>query len=87
MNELTLTVTSPADDAFIRISAAGATNFETSEILVYEQYSEKYVTLSFSNCCNIGDLQYENDFYQTLWIDSDNIEASVSLYRERTGRW
>ena len=74
LNELTLTVTSPADDAFIRISAAGATNFETSEILVYEQYSEKYVTLSFSNCCNIGDLQYENDFYQTLWIDSDNIE-------------
>lgn len=74
LNELTLTVTSPADDAFVRIQCTGATDFSTSEILVYTQYACGYVTLSFSNCCNLGDLLYENDFMQTLWLNSDNIE-------------
>jgi len=74
LNELTLIVTAPADDAFIRIQCAGACNFSTSEILVYTQYACGYVTLSFSNCCNLGDILYEDDFYQTLWIKSDNIE-------------
>lgn len=74
LNELTLTTTAAADDAFIRISTAGATNFSTSEMLIHTQWSDDYVTLSFSNCCNLGDLLYEDDFYQTLWIKSDNIE-------------
>ncbi len=76
LNELTLTTTAPADDAVIRITNAGAANFSTSEILVYTQYACGYVTLSFSNCCNIGDLLYEDGFYQTLWLKSDNIEQS-----------
>lgn len=76
LNEITLTTTAAADDVFIRIQNTGACNFSTSEILVYTQYGCGYVTLSFSNCCNIGDLLYENDFYQTLWIKSDNIEES-----------
>lgn len=76
LNELTLTVTSPAEDAFIRISTSGTTNFNTTEILVYTQYACGFVTLSFSNCCNLGDLLYEDDFIQTLWIHSDNIEQS-----------
>ncbi len=76
LNELTLTITAPADDAFIRIQNAGTCNFSTSEILVYTQYACGYVTLSFSNCCNLGYLLYEDDFYQTLWLKSDNIEQS-----------
>jgi hypothetical protein len=74
LNELTLTTTAAADDAVIRIQNAGAANFSTTEILVYTQYACGYVTLSFSNCCNLGDLLYEDDFYQTLWLKSDNIE-------------
>lgn len=76
LNELTLTTTRAADDAFIRIQNTGAANFSTTEILVYTQYACGYVTLSFSNCCNLGDLLYENDFFQTLWIKSDNIEPA-----------
>lgn len=75
-NELTLTMTRAADDAVIRIQSAGATNFETSEILIYTQYACGYITLSFSSCCNLGDLLYEDDFLQTLWIKSDNIEPA-----------
>lgn len=74
LNELTLTVTSPADDAHIRIQCSGTCNFSTSEILVHTQYACGFVTLSFSNCCNLGDLLYEDDFTQTLWIKSDSIE-------------
>ena len=76
LNELTLTTTRAADDAFIRIQNTGATNFSTTEILVYTQYACGYVTLSFSNCCNLGDFLYENDFFQTLWLKSDNIEPA-----------
>ena len=76
LQELTLTTTRAADDAFIRISSTGGTNFSTSEILVHTQYACGYVTLSFTNCCNIGDILYEYDFLQTLWIKSDNIEPA-----------
>ena len=82
LNELTLTTTAAADDCFVRVSSVGAANFSTSEILVHTQYSEKWVTLSFSNCCNLGDLLYEDDFRQTLWIKSDNVEQAYP-YVER----
>lgn len=76
LQEITLTTTRAADDAFIRVSVGGASNFSTSEILIYTQYACGYVTLSFSNCCNIGDILYEEDFFQTLWLKSDNIEPA-----------
>lgn len=76
LQEITLTTTRATDDAFIRISVSGAANFATSEILVYTQYACGFVTLSFSNCCNLGDLLYEYDFLQTLWLKSDNIESA-----------
>lgn len=75
-NELTLTTTAASDDAFIRISTSGAATFTTSEILIYTQYACKFVTLSFTNCCNVGDIIYEDDFIQTLWIKSDSIEQA-----------
>jgi len=76
LNELTLTTTRAAEDCYIRITNAGAANFSTTEILIYTQYACGYVTLSFSNCCNLGDLLYEDGFHQTLWLKSDNIEES-----------
>lgn len=76
LQEITLMTTRAADDAFIRISVGAASNFSTSEVLIYTQYACGYVTLSFSNCCNIGDILYEEDFFQTLWLKSDNIEPA-----------
>lgn len=76
LQEITLTTTRACDDAFIRISVSGASNFSATEILIYTQYACGYVTLSFSNCCNIGDILYEEDFFQTLWLKSDNIEPA-----------
>jgi hypothetical protein len=76
LNELTLTATKATDICNINMRTSGACNFTTSEILVHTQYACGYVTLSFSNCCNLGDLLYEDDFVQTLWIKSDNIEQA-----------
>jgi hypothetical protein len=76
LQEFTLTITDACDDAFVRVEVGGAANFITSEILVYTQFACGYVTLSFSHCCNIGDLLYEFDFVQTLWLQSDNIEPA-----------
>ncbi len=82
LNELTLTTTAAAEDAFIRMQCSATCMFSTSEILVHTQFACGFVTLSFSNCCNLGDLLYEDDFYQTLWILSDNIEQTFP-YAER----
>jgi hypothetical protein len=76
LNELTLTANAASDDCFIRISTAGAATFTTSEVLIYTQYACGFVTLSFTNCCNVGDIIYEDDFIQTLWIKSDSIEQT-----------
>ena len=82
LNELTLTTTQAADDCFIRIQTTGTTNFSTTEILVFTQFCDDYVTLSFTNCCNVGDILYETDFIQTLWLKGDNIEETFP-YVER----
>jgi hypothetical protein len=74
INELTLTATASSDDCFIRVTATG--NFTTSEVLIYTQYACGFVTLSFTNCCNVGDILYEDAFIQTLWIKSDSIEQA-----------
>lgn len=81
LQEFTLTTTRACDDAFIRIQLLAAGDFSTSEILAYTQYACGYVTLSFSNCCNLGTptetlILYEYDFLQTLWLKSDNIEPA-----------
>lgn len=81
LQELTLTTTRACDDALVRIEVAGAASFSTSEILIYTQFACGYVTLSFSNCCNLANanetlLLYEYDFMQTLWLQSDNIEPA-----------
>lgn len=82
INEFQLTTTAAADDCFVRISTSGAATFTTSEVLIYTQYACGFVTLSFTNCCNVGDILYEDDFIQTLWIHSDNIEQEYP-YIER----
>jgi len=74
LNDINFEILSPSDNAILRISAPDNTNFSTSEMLVYTQYACGYVTISFSNCCTLNDIRYDNDFYQTLWIKSDNIE-------------
>lgn len=76
LNEVTLKATEAADDCFVRITTSGAATFTTSEVLIYTQYACGFVTLSFTNCCNVGDILYEDDFIQTLWIHSDNIEQA-----------
>jgi hypothetical protein len=45
-------------------------------------YSEKYLTLTFFNTCDLGDILYHNGFVQTLWFESETIESSFPQEEE-----
>ena len=49
-------------------------HWHASEVLVIRDYSEKYLTLNFSNSCDLGDILYHETFTQTLWFESETME-------------
>lgn len=48
----------------------------SAEILSFRTWSEKYLQFIFSNGCNIGNLLYEDDFIQTLFLESEPMESA-----------
>lgn len=76
LNSLSITVIGTSENARLIIYNNAASNFTTSEILVIREYSEKYIKIDFSNTCDIGDIYYEGDFEQTLWLESETLEPT-----------
>lgn len=50
------------------------TDYEISDFTVIRNYSEKYLKLSFSHSCNLGDIVYADDFEQVLYLESETME-------------
>jgi len=78
-NVIELTATTSSDIAQLNIRNEGETDFLTSEIRVVRSYSDEYLTLNFSNGCDIGDILYSEGFTQTLWFESEPMEMSFPL--------
>jgi hypothetical protein len=76
INIFKLTTNRAASDCRVRVGAAGTCNFTTNEILVFNDFCEDHIIVSFSSCCNLGDIYYEDNFTQTLWLESDNMEQT-----------
>ena len=81
LNEIILTATSPGYYQIIMYATA-AVSFNTSEMLFSRSYSEKYTRIDFSNTCDLGDILYADDFEQTLWIESELMEATFQMTPE-----
>jgi hypothetical protein len=71
--ELTSTFTGLAGIMFVNTSNV---SFYTSEILVNRSYSEKYLTINYSNTCDIGELLYHGGLLQTIWFESEPMECT-----------
>lgn len=76
LNEITLTATENSESAFIVIYNTAASNYQTSEAMVIKSYSEKFLTFIFSSSCDLGDIVYEDDFEQTLWLETEVMEPT-----------
>ena len=68
-------------EASIRIYNTTNASYNTSEVFVLRNYSEKFLTINFSNSCDLGDIDY-TDFDQTLWIETEVMEP-VFPYTEK----
>lgn len=82
LNEIELESTWAGDAYLIFENDASNVNMQTSEIWVYREYSEKYLTINFYNSCDIGDILYQDGFTQSLWFESETMEPSFPQEEE-----
>jgi hypothetical protein len=74
LNDITFTATGLSEVAYLVINNAGNGNFSTTEMLLINNYSEKYLKFTFSHTCNLGDIIYEDNFEQVLYLESETME-------------
>lgn len=58
------------------------TSYNTSEIYVIRDYSTKYLTVNFTNSCDLGDILYHEGFTQSLYFESKTLEPNFPLEEE-----
>ena len=74
LNIVTLTATVDATNAYIRLSNSAAATISLSDVLVKRDYSTKYLTINYSNGCDLGDILYHEGLTQTIWFESETME-------------
>lgn len=57
-------------------------SWEATEVIVFREYCEDYLQLTFSHSCNLGDIKYEDDFEQVLYLDTEAMEP-IFPYEEK----
>jgi hypothetical protein len=81
-NEIDITVTDNSDVALIRLSSTINSSFGIEDVLFFRAYSSKYLTINYSNTCDLGDIIYQYDMNQTIWFESETMEPSFTLEEE-----
>ena len=82
LNTVTLTCTDTHDDAYVYIFNVAAASWATTPIMAYRDYSTKYLTINFSNTCDLGDILYTDGMEQTIWFESETMETSFPQEEE-----
>ena len=77
-NEVTLTPTATAT-VVLQFGNTAAADWETTEMILFKNYSSKYLIIDFYNTCDLGDILYQHGFLQTLWYESETMENSFPL--------
>lgn len=68
--------------SYLLIRNTAASSFSTTEVLAGREYSEKYLTINFSNTCDLGDIVYQDGFTQSLWFESETMENTYPTEEE-----
>lgn len=79
LNDITLTSTWEGNAYIMLYNNATNVDCAISEVLVMREYSDKYLTINFSNTCDLGDILYQDDFEQTLWFESEAMEPDFPI--------
>ena len=82
LNVITLTVTATSSTAFLYIANTAAANWNTSEVQVQRAYSTKYLTINYSNTCDLGDIMYAEGLTQSIWFESETMEPEFPQEEE-----
>ena len=89
VNTITLTATAAMAQCQVVIgNTAAAANWTTSEIFVYRPYSSRFLKLQFSNTNDLGDILYQDGWFQTLWLETRlnfPLSETVEIGEERDG--
>jgi hypothetical protein len=81
LNELQIIPTVPSDTAYLKITNTAASIFYASVEFIRD-YSDKYLRIVFSNECDLGDILYSDGFEQTIWFESEPMEATFQHEEE-----
>ena len=87
VNTITFTVTKTST-VYLQVDQANAGNWSTSEIFVYRPYSSRFLKLQFSNTNDLGDILYQDGWFQTLWLETRlnfPLSETVEIGEERDG--
>lgn len=76
LNDIEITITGETSTGQLFLGVGAASNFYTEEIYVFRAYSEKYLTINYSNTCDLGDILYSEGLIQTIWFESETMEPS-----------
>ena len=83
LNDFILTATQTGTFRFMfNQNGTDVADWSATEILIFREYSTKYLTLNFTNSCDLGELIYHDDFTQTLWFESESMETSFPQEEE-----
>ena len=81
INDVTLTAT--ATGTFrLMFNNNNQASWEATEVMVFREYCEDYLQLTFSHSCNLGDIKYEDDFEQVIYLDTEAMEP-IFPYEEK----
>jgi len=76
LNDITLTSTWAGAAYIILYNNATNVNMSISEVLVIREFSDEYFIINFSNTCDIGDILYQADLVQTVYLESEPMEIA-----------
>jgi len=76
LNDITLTPTWTGNAYILFYNFASNVNFSTSEVVVYREFSDKYIILNFENSCDLGDILYQEGLLQTAYLETEPMEMS-----------
>ena len=88
VNAISLVPTQSLTDARIRFVNNTNANWSTSQVFVYRPYSSRFTRLDFYNSKDLGDILYQDSWFQTLWLEcrlNYPLSETVEVGEEKDG--
>lgn len=76
LNIITFTANANTDNGALVIQNNNNTNFTLTEVLLFENYSDKYLKFAFEHSCDLGEITYDDGFTQVLYLETETMEPT-----------